>query len=162
MIVEMGGAKVHPSEQGLADMFRDGASNIATRKCVLAAKLRGWALKRANRIAPLCLMVETSTDVSYLLYAHTFVSAPHAAADSVSNRCSNFCRVDAKELEARELTAEEQAIITARVTHQQRMFAAFQKQDLARKVLHDKLHAECTTAHLNVLTGCPSRNVQCC
>lgn len=45
--------------------------------------------------------------------------------------------MDAKELEARELTAEEQAIIAARVAHQQRMFAAFQKQDLARKVTLD-------------------------
>ena len=76
----------------------------------------------------------------HLPHAHTVTSAPHAAAaDSVSNRCRHFCRVDAKELEARELTAEEQAIITARVAHQQRMFAAFQKQDLARKVLHNLL-----------------------
>ena len=51
MIVEMGMANVHPSEQGLADMFRDGASNIATRKCVLAAKLRVWALKRASSMS---------------------------------------------------------------------------------------------------------------
>lgn len=76
----------------------------------------------------------------HLPHAHTFTSAPQAkAADSVSNRCSDSRRVDAKELEARELTVEEQAIITARVAHQQRMFVAFQKQDLARKVLHNLL-----------------------
>lgn len=72
----MGITEAQTCEEGLAKMFRDGASNIETRK------------------------------------------------------------VDARELESRELTAEEQAIIAARVAHQQKMFAAFQKQDLARKVAH--------------------------